>query len=91
MHEENQPHMMTLLLSLAVVASVLHTILHYFSNQSLTSLLLIFIVNPFHEQSPQYIGEDSLVTWIENDPKISGKSVFCQPFESQLILLEDSF
>jgi hypothetical protein len=72
MHEENQPLVMTLLLSLAAVASVLHTVLHQFSNQSLASLLLILLINPFHEQSPQYIGEDRLVTWIGNDPKISG-------------------
>jgi hypothetical protein len=71
MHEENQPLVMTLLLSLAAVASVLHTVLHQFSNQSLASLLLI-LLNPFHEHSSQFIRENGLVTWIGNDPKISG-------------------
>jgi hypothetical protein len=32
-----------------------------------------------------------LVTWIECNPKISGDSLIFQPFELQLILLEDSF
>jgi hypothetical protein len=48
-------------------------------------------LNPFHESSLQYIGKECLVTWIECNPKISGDSLICQPFELQLILLEDSF
>jgi hypothetical protein len=47
-------------------------------------------LNPPDEQSPQYIGEYRLVTWIGNDPKIYGMPVLEQPFESQLTLLEDS-
>ena len=54
-------------------------------------LLLQLLLNPFHESSLQYIGRDCLVTWIECNPKISGDSLICQPFELQLILLEDSF
>jgi hypothetical protein len=38
----------------------------------LQSISFYFASNPFHEHSPQYIEEDILVTWIENDPKISG-------------------
>jgi hypothetical protein len=88
MHEELPPLVMTLWLSLFAAAAILHTIAHqFFQYLTLANLPL----NPFHESSLQYIGRDCLVTWIECNPKISGDSLIFQPFELQLILLEDSF
>jgi hypothetical protein len=88
MHEELPPIVMILWLSLFVVAAILHTIVHqFFQYLTLANLPL----NLFHESSLQYIGRGCLVTWIECNPKISGDSLICQPFELQLILLEDSF
>jgi hypothetical protein len=88
MHEELPPIVMILWLSLFAAAAILHTIVHQFF-QYLT--LANFPLHLFHESSLQYIGRDCLVTWIECNPKISGDSLICQPFELQLILLEDSF
>ena len=87
MHEEPPLLVITLWLSLFAAAAILHTIVHQFFN----ILLLLICYQPFHESSLQYIGKDCLVTWIECNPKISGDSLICQPFELQLILLEDSF
>jgi hypothetical protein len=88
MHEELPPIVMILWLSLFAAAAILHTIVHqFFQYLTLANLPL----NLFHESSLQYIGRDCLVTWIECNPKISGDSLICQPFELQLILLEDSF
>jgi hypothetical protein len=88
MHEELPPIVMILWLSLFAAAAILHTIVHqFFQYLTLANLPL----NPFHESSLQYIGRGCLVTWIECNPKISGDSLICQPFELQLILLEDSF
>jgi hypothetical protein len=88
MHEELPPLVITLWLSLFAAAVILHTIVHqFFQYLTLANLPL----NLFHESSLQYIGRDCLVTWIECNPKISGDSLICQPFELQLILLEDSF
>jgi hypothetical protein len=87
MHEELPLLVITLWLSLFVAAAILHTIVHQFSN----ILLLLICYSPFHESSLQYIGKYCLVTWIECNPKISGDSLIFQPFELQLILLEDSF
>jgi hypothetical protein len=88
MHEELPPVVMILWLSLLAAAAILHTIIHQlFQYLTLANLPL----NPFHESSLQYIGRGCLVTWIECNPKISGDSLICQPFELQLILLEDSF
>jgi hypothetical protein len=88
MHEEFPPIVMILRLPLLAVAAILHTTVHqFFQYLTLANLPL----NPFHESSLQYIGRDCLVTWIECNPKISGDSLIFQPFELQLILLEDSF
>jgi hypothetical protein len=88
MHEELPPVAMILWLSLLAAATIPHTIIHQlFQYLTLADLPL----NPFHESSLQYIGRGCLVTWIECNPKISGDSLICQPFELQLILLEDSF
>jgi hypothetical protein len=88
MHEELPPVVMILWLSLFAAAAILPTTVHQFF-QSLT--LANLPLNLFHESSLQYIGRDCLVTWIECNPKISGDSLIFQPFELQLILLEDSF
>jgi hypothetical protein len=42
LYEEDQPLLITLLEFLVAVASVLHTVFHYFSNKSLASLILTF-------------------------------------------------
>jgi hypothetical protein len=87
MHEELPLLVITLWLSLFSAATILHTISPILQYLTLANLPL----NLFHESSLQYIGRDCLVTWIECNPKISGDSLICQPFELQLTLLEDSF